>query len=443
MRKPLSFRNRARPFEWLGAEYLLPGPLLVGNDFVELRIILWLELPRGVLVFASVIDPGAPISFEDTFVEAMTAPIEGAPRRPDSIRVPDARLAAALRDVAADTPLVVAPVPELAMAFDGFCEALSEAQFADDDPAEDRPYPFHEPSRFDEPQPVTSTVKAGRNDPCPCGSGKKYKKCHLQSATARDVPAETVHEMDRRLVESIGRFAFHRFGEDWAPEIADEDDDEAVLQLYVPFLSWSAVVDGRRVAEHFYERRQHQLSDDEDAWFEAQRKAWLSVMEVEKVEPGFVHIHDLLTGERRVVNELLASRTLVLRDTLLARVIDFRGESYFGGMYTRSLSPLQAMEVVAAARRKLRFKRADIPIARLQDPKIGIFLIDEWKAVIDEYDARMSIPPVLANTDGDPLLFISESFQFDPARRGAIEERIAPMEGMNSSKIKPEQSEFV
>jgi uncharacterized protein YecA (UPF0149 family) len=21
-------------------------------------------------------------------------------------------------------------------------------------------------------------VKVGRNDPCPCGSGKKYKKCH-------------------------------------------------------------------------------------------------------------------------------------------------------------------------------------------------------------------------------------------------------------------------
>jgi len=22
------------------------------------------------------------------------------------------------------------------------------------------------------------TAKAGRNDPCPCGSGKKFKKCH-------------------------------------------------------------------------------------------------------------------------------------------------------------------------------------------------------------------------------------------------------------------------
>ena len=29
-------------------------------------------------------------------------------------------------------------------------------------------------------QPVRSTKKAGPNDPCPCGSGKKYKKCCMQ-----------------------------------------------------------------------------------------------------------------------------------------------------------------------------------------------------------------------------------------------------------------------
>jgi len=36
-------------------------------------------------------------------------------------------------------------------------------------------------NRSDEPapQPVHSQAdKTGRNDPCPCGSGKKYKKCH-------------------------------------------------------------------------------------------------------------------------------------------------------------------------------------------------------------------------------------------------------------------------
>jgi uncharacterized protein YecA (UPF0149 family) len=34
----------------------------------------------------------------------------------------------------------------------------------------------------DEPEPEASTppAKLGRNDPCPCGSGKKYKKCHGQ-----------------------------------------------------------------------------------------------------------------------------------------------------------------------------------------------------------------------------------------------------------------------
>ena len=28
------------------------------------------------------------------------------------------------------------------------------------------------------PQPIKVEKKIGRNDPCPCGSGKKYKNCH-------------------------------------------------------------------------------------------------------------------------------------------------------------------------------------------------------------------------------------------------------------------------
>ena len=27
------------------------------------------------------------------------------------------------------------------------------------------------------PTPLKKAVKVGRNDPCPCGSGRKYKKC--------------------------------------------------------------------------------------------------------------------------------------------------------------------------------------------------------------------------------------------------------------------------
>jgi len=34
-----------------------------------------------------------------------------------------------------------------------------------------------EPENEAEPAPPPAG-KVGRNDPCPCGSGKKYKKCH-------------------------------------------------------------------------------------------------------------------------------------------------------------------------------------------------------------------------------------------------------------------------
>ena len=38
------------------------------------------------------------------------------------------------------------------------------------------------PAQAEPPKPVRAGVKVGRNDPCPCGSGKKYKKCHGVSA---------------------------------------------------------------------------------------------------------------------------------------------------------------------------------------------------------------------------------------------------------------------
>jgi preprotein translocase subunit SecA len=42
----------------------------------------------------------------------------------------------------------------------------------------------------EKPKQVIRKEKVGRNDPCPCGSGKKYKKCH-GAATAAPAPAPT------------------------------------------------------------------------------------------------------------------------------------------------------------------------------------------------------------------------------------------------------------
>ncbi len=52
-------------------------------------------------------------------------------------------------------------------------EELQALRKIQDDTEED----FEEPPPI--PRPVVNESKVGRNDPCPCGSGKKYKKCCL------------------------------------------------------------------------------------------------------------------------------------------------------------------------------------------------------------------------------------------------------------------------
>ncbi|HZZ17836.1 MAG TPA: YchJ family protein [Opitutaceae bacterium] len=46
---------------------------------------------------------------------------------------------------------------------------------------EDGAWTYTKPLR-EGPAPVVSSKKVGRNDPCPCGSGKKYKHCCLLKA---------------------------------------------------------------------------------------------------------------------------------------------------------------------------------------------------------------------------------------------------------------------
>jgi preprotein translocase subunit SecA len=37
---------------------------------------------------------------------------------------------------------------------------------------------YYDPSENTKQEPIVTGPKIGRNDPCPCGSGKKYKQCH-------------------------------------------------------------------------------------------------------------------------------------------------------------------------------------------------------------------------------------------------------------------------
>jgi hypothetical protein len=60
----------------------------------------------------------------------------------------------------------------------------------------------------------TSSLKANRNDPCPCGSGKKYKKCCLQTDTA--LPQKDLLSTVRQLQPLIEDFGLQRYGSEAA-----------------------------------------------------------------------------------------------------------------------------------------------------------------------------------------------------------------------------------
>jgi preprotein translocase subunit SecA len=56
---------------------------------------------------------------------------------------------------------------------------VSESRSYDDDGSAEREA-GESVSRPEKQQPIRNEVKIGRNDPCPCGSGKKFKQCHGQ-----------------------------------------------------------------------------------------------------------------------------------------------------------------------------------------------------------------------------------------------------------------------
>lgn len=69
--------------------------------------------------------------------------------------------------------------------------------------------------------------KVGRNDPCPCGSGKKFKKCHGASNVIELTPAPYNFELDE-LHSELVRFA----GEEHREKVMEVFEDYSELGLH-------------------------------------------------------------------------------------------------------------------------------------------------------------------------------------------------------------------
>ncbi len=102
-------------------------------------------------------------------VSALSGPSLEAPER-SAVGEPD------------ETDLVVAAAPRRGGGGGGGGDLISRAAAqAEAAAAAVRRLPTSHGDAPRRPKPVT-VEKVGRNDPCPCGSGKKYKRCHGANA---------------------------------------------------------------------------------------------------------------------------------------------------------------------------------------------------------------------------------------------------------------------
>lgn len=215
---------------------------------------------------------------------------------------------------------------------------------------------------LDEPHPAASTIaaflapgtghaKVGRNDPCWCGSGRKFKQCH-QSVS--DLPAlpdrvgwlsrkaslwlERVTGETRRLVTDLA--VAWVAGDPDADEFDVVSDDEMEMQMRFgaafadPILFDAALHEGGLFARFLHERGEL-LPDDERllaaSWLTIER----SVHEVVSVERGVgMSLRNLASGDVADVRERTASRSARVGECYCARVVpDGASNQIVGGVF--------------------------------------------------------------------------------------------------------------
>ena len=169
-------------------------------------------------------------------------------------------------------------------------------------------------------------VDVGRNDPCPCGSGRKYKQCCLGK-----IPASFTAEVRERAWKAVTEFALRKeFAEQRAglqliffgPEIVelplnrqqiDFENEQCMLNLLF-WLIYEASFDGpsRTLVNLFLSRRGHTLPLSDRRYLEAMRGSHLHLYEVEAVTRDVgLRLRDCWSDERFDIRERLFTQQAV------------------------------------------------------------------------------------------------------------------------------------
>ncbi len=261
----------------------------------------------------------------------------------------------------------------------------------------------------------------GRNEPCPCGSGKKFKQCHLGAEPARQprtAPHQALHHRDRELVAEVLRSLPAR---DLSNELFG---GRAVSEgLVGPLLAWEWPEAG---AERLVSERGGKLSAGDREWISAQRAARTRIYEVLRVERGTgFEVLDLLSQERVFVNERSGSEVLVERDVVLGRVVRTPTVALFGGMHLQPLGPREARPLLERVRAEGLGDGAWSSTLRL---------LALWDEAVSDRALKLAMPRQVRNTDGHVAVMVDDEYAIEKGAYPGLVSKLANLEGAGVSE---------
>lgn len=186
-----------------------------------------------------------------------------------------------------------------------------------------------------EPLEHSSQTNLGRNEPCWCGSGRKFKHCHLNEV-AYALP-DRVGWLSYKAASYLNHNAVAQEELMMLAEAraVDPDDEESLAEALQDPIIVDVLLNEGGWFERFLIDRGDLLPDDElllaESWLLVDR----TVYEVEEVWPGQgLAVRDLATGERLDVRERTASRTLRRGWMICARAVpDGRTHQFVGSVF--------------------------------------------------------------------------------------------------------------
>jgi len=266
------------------------------------------------------------------------------------------------------------------------------------------------------------STAAGRNDPCPCGSGRKYKHCCLrrdeaiapEDLTWRRVGRAIDGLGDRILGEALQHFGRDAVDEAWAEFTLWEDEDgfdpdSPHIQLFMPWFLYNWLPDPEETevpeaardttaAQACARRTGRRLDPLAARYIDACGRAPFSFHEVLAAEPGRgLRLRDVLLGTEVFAFEDSGSRDARAGDLMFARIVPIDGIAVIDGCGTAVIPPVEKPRIIEL--RRILQHEPDFSAALLREAELDLF------ELYHEIAGRSLDPrlPVLQNTDGERI----------------------------------------